>query len=175
MMSIGPDLENLYQRYQHELTCSLTQMLRCSETAAELVQESYLVLARSAELAPIDHPRGFLHRVAKNLAFDYLRHQKVERSHYEKFVPVQEPEAPSAEQNAAELQRRELIREVINELPPRCREVFVLHKLQGKSYREIARELDISESGVEKHMIRGLDYCRRRILERSSRQPGTEV
>uniref|UniRef100_UPI003571484F sigma factor-like helix-turn-helix DNA-binding protein n=1 Tax=Methylomonas koyamae TaxID=702114 RepID=UPI003571484F len=43
------------------------------------------------------------------------------------------------------------------------RDAFILHKLHGSSYRDIAKLLDISESAVEKHIIKGLAHCRRRL------------
>lgn len=54
--------------------------------------------------------------------------------------------------------------QVVEELPPRCRDVFILYKIHGMSYKEIATELGISQSGVEKHVTKGLSHCRRKLL-----------
>jgi RNA polymerase sigma-70 factor (ECF subfamily) len=56
-----------------------------------------------------------------------------------------------------------MLHQTIDELPQSCRDAFILHKLRGLSYREIAQLLDISESAVEKHIIKGLKHCRNRL------------
>jgi RNA polymerase sigma-70 factor (ECF subfamily) len=74
-----------------------------------------------------------------------------------------EIELPSLEQEAADQQKLAILRGVIDELPPRCRQVFALHNIHGMSYSEIAKDLGISESGVEKHIMKGLQHCRKRM------------
>jgi len=69
-------------------------------------------------------------------------------------VPCQ---APSPERELLGKQRLRIFLQVIEELPPRSREAFVLCRVYGYSYQEIAARLNISESGVEKLLLRALD------------------
>ena len=62
-------------------------------------------------------------------------------------------------------QRLAILRNAVDELPPRCREVFMLHKFKGLSHAEIASCLSISRNMVEKHSIRGLAHCRDRLRQ----------
>ena len=71
---------------------------------------------------------------------------------------------PSAEDVLAQRQRVRLLAEVIDELPPRQREVFLMHKFDGLSHAEIAEKLGISRSMVEKHVMRALAFCRDRVM-----------
>ncbi len=157
------DIEALYRHHRRELIDRVYRIVRCSETARDLTQESYLILSREAAVATVMHPRGFLHRVALNLAFDHLKRRKVEAAHRQRESSLPIPITASAETLAARTQCVERFQCVINELPFRCREAFVLHKLYGLSYREVAQRLGISESAVEKHIMRGLLHCRRRL------------
>jgi len=59
----------------------------------------------------------------------------------------------------------EYLSQAIAELPPKCRHVFLLHKVRGKSHREIAAHLGISQNMVEKHIIKGMAHCRQRLDE----------
>lgn len=67
----------------------------------------------------------------------------------------------------AALERRERLRllaHAIAELPPRRREVFLLHKIDGLSHSQVAERLGISRSKVEKHVMKALAHCRDRLL-----------
>ncbi len=157
------DIGSLYQNYRTELINHLLRIVKCPDTAQDLVQESYMILARTAAETQIEHPRGFLYRTAGNLALDHLRHHKVVLRHVEAEQHSEEAEQSSVESDFAKTQWRTLLHQAITELPPRCRDVFILHKIRGMSYREIGQMLDISESAVEKHIIKGLQHCRKRL------------
>ena len=157
------DISALYQLHCKELLHHLLRIVKCQETAQDLVQESYIVLTRTAADTGIDHPRGFLYRTASNLALDHLRHNKIVERHQQAAQLADEPEHASAESETADEQWRTLLYQTIDELPPQFRDSFILHKIRGMGYREIAQLLNISESAVEKHIIKGLMHCRNRL------------
>jgi len=161
------NIKILYQQYYKELLYHLISYVNCHDTAQDLVQESYLVLARTTN--KIEHPRGFLYRTASNLALDYLRHQKIIARHQEMGQPNNPVEQFSVENAIDNEQWRALLYQTIAELPSRSRDVLILNKLHGYSYREIARLLSISESAVEKHLVKGLIHCRRHLAKNDYR------
>lgn len=154
------DINSLYELHCKELLHHLQRFVKCPEAAQELVQESYLTLVRTSAVTDIDHPRGFLFRTASNLALDHLRHNKIIERHQETAQLAEVSVQAGAESEIAKQQWRAMLHKAIVELPPHCRDVFILHKLRGLSYREISQLLDISESAVEKHIIKGLQHCR---------------
>jgi len=162
-ISMSLDLTALYLAYRKELVNRLSRIVLCRETAQDIVQESFFALARTAAAEPVGQPRAFLHRTATNLAFDHLRHAKVVERHEESQAHEEEPLHPSTESEVSKAQWLEMLRQAVSELPPRCREAFVLHKLQGLSYREVAETLGISQSAVEKHVAKGLLHCRAKL------------
>ena len=131
-MSASLDIEALFHSHQGELIGRLTKIVHCTDIAGELVQESYLVLTKTAQSQTIQHPRGFLFRVATNLAFDYLKHNKVVVNHVEKHGQDYPQESPSTEHVVDQQQRLEMFRKMLDELPPRCRDVFILYKVHGQ-------------------------------------------
>lgn len=157
------DISNLYQLHGKELLHHLLRIVKCPDAAQDLLQESYVILTRTAAATSIDHPRGFLYRTASNLALDHLRHNKIIERHQQAVQHDEEPQQAAPESELADAQWRALLYQTIDELPPRCRDAFILHKIRGMSYREIAQLLDISESAVEKHIIKGLMHCRSRL------------
>jgi RNA polymerase sigma factor (sigma-70 family) len=66
---------------------------------------------------------------------------------------------PLPEDALAEEERRNALKRAIMTLPPKCRNVFIMARLQGKPHSEIARECGITVSAVEKHLSRALLTC----------------
>src|SRR3546814_5703694 len=76
-----------------------------------------------------------------------------------------EDDAPGPDRHVAA--RRELarVRRMIDDLPPRCREIFELRRVEGVSQREIAERLDLPEHTVEQQAIRGLKLILKAITK----------
>lgn len=60
-------------------------------------------------------------------------------------------------------ERVQLLYEAIKDLPPKCRQVFLLYKFEELPHAEIARRLGISKNMVEKHVMKAMAHCRRRV------------
>ncbi|MFO0777405.1 MAG: RNA polymerase sigma factor [Nitrospira sp.] len=152
-------IASLFQQYREELTRRLVGMVKSHETAADLVQDTYVRLLRLGDAQVVEQPRALLHRIAANLAIDHLRREKNSVQAFDDMdaataVPSQ---APSPERELLAKQRLRLCLQAIEQLPPRSREAFVLCRVYGYSYQEIAVRMGISESGVEKLLMRALD------------------
>lgn len=127
----------------------------------DLVQESYLRTWRALTTRPIRSGKAFVFSVARRLAIDRLRRERV-AALVLRDEPVELTGAgaesamgdPQAEQRQIELLGR-----AIAELPARCREVILLHKIDGMSQREVGDKLGISEKTVENHVANGVKRC----------------
>lgn len=156
------NVEAIYLNHQSELQFHLTRIVDCPEIAADLAQESFIIFFREAQKQTIDHPRGFLFRIAKNLAYDHIKHRKVTENYAQTKEQSLPPpsEFPSAEKLVSVDERLAAITRILDELPLRTREIFVLNRVYGMTYAETAKELGISDSAVEKHMTKALLHCR---------------
>jgi RNA polymerase sigma factor (sigma-70 family) len=154
------DIERLYREHQSALLRWLTRFVRCEHAAADLAQDSYLRIADAADETAIAHPRAFLFRTARNLALDHLRKLRVRSVAAQPLaVEIPSPEPP-ADVALLDRQRVRLFQQALETMPPRCREVFLLHRVHACTYGDIARRLGISESAVEKNIMRALSHCR---------------
>jgi RNA polymerase sigma-70 factor (ECF subfamily) len=129
----------------------------------DIVQESYAVLAALQTVDHIRNPRIYLFEVAKSIAYQALRRKQVVAfSALAEFDLLQIPDdVPSPEMIAAGRQELGRLAELIEELPPKCREAFVLRKVRGLSQREVAAAMAVSENTVEKHIGKALNaLCR---------------
>lgn len=124
----------------------------------DVVQESYAILAGLESVDHIRNPRTYVFEVAKSVVLQALR-----RSSVVTIDALAEAEAlqvpanePSPEMIAADRQELGRLATLIGTLPPRCCEAFTLRKVHGLSQREVAERLGLSESTVEKHIIKAL-------------------
>lgn len=164
----------MLERFYRELLNFLHRQVNDRDTAADLAQESYArVLAAQHAGQPVLDARALLYRTARNLLTD--QHRRAELRRHESLDTVGESEAQQApahwqpEEALAARQAVHAYAQVIEELPPRCREAFVLHIIEGLPQAEVARLMGISVSMVEKHVVRATLACRRceQALERS--------
>ncbi|MDP2097894.1 MAG: RNA polymerase sigma factor [Methylobacter sp.] len=157
--------EAIYLNHQSELQFHLTRIVDCPEIAADLAQESFIIFFREAQKQTIDHPRGFLFRIAKNLAYDHIKHRKVTENYAQTKEQSLPPpsEFPSAEKLVSINERLAAITQILDKLPLRTREIFILNRVYGMTYAEIAKERGISDSAVEKHMAKALLHCRKQF------------
>jgi RNA polymerase sigma-70 factor (ECF subfamily) len=66
---MGLDITAVYLAHRSELVNHLSRIVLCRETAQDIVQESYLVLANTSADCSVEQPRAFLYRIATNLAW----------------------------------------------------------------------------------------------------------
>ncbi|QEI09131.1 sigma-70 family RNA polymerase sigma factor [Pigmentiphaga aceris] len=155
-------------RYYRELLRFLQGMVKDRDTAADLAQESYarvLAVERSGE--KITEPRALLYRTARNLVIDGHRRTEVRGQNLADadaldavLDGLQAPVASEPDAAAMSSQAVNALLAAIGELPLRCREAFILHKFDGLSQAEVARQMGISVTMVERHIKLGMQACR---------------
>jgi RNA polymerase sigma-70 factor (ECF subfamily) len=138
-------------------------LLRDRAVAEEVVQDVMLELWRRREQLTVgDSPRAYLLRATRNRALNHLRHLRVEqRGAPYAAGPTEEP--AQAASTVVEDELGVALASAVADLPTRCREVFELSRVQGLSYGEIARTLDISPKTVENQMGKALRALRARL------------
>ncbi len=109
--------------------------------------------------------RAYLFTIARNLVIDAARRNKVVS-----FETIADLELLAGDHNAeAQLNAREALRQVqviIDSLPQQCRRVFILRRVHEKSMLEIAEEMSLSVSTVEKHLAKAIGIVMRAWAER---------
>ncbi|MEO0468588.1 MAG: sigma-70 family RNA polymerase sigma factor [Bacteroidota bacterium] len=124
------------------------------EAAEDYVQEAFIQLWKNCAKVPFQKAKSFLMKVAQNRFLDQVAHQKVKLRFVRKQVPKINLEHPQFQIEEKELLDR--LEEAINALSEKQRVVFLLHRIDGKSYKEIAGMLGISVKSVEKRIHRAL-------------------
>ncbi|WP_143307147.1 RNA polymerase sigma factor [Chitinophaga vietnamensis] len=151
----------LYHRYNAVLAGSVRKLLKSEEEAAEVLQEVFLKVWMIREtLTDIDNPGGWLYRLSANYCLSVLRKHAKERYRQEGILEedIKDQHDLSEGFDAKELQG--LVKEAIEQLPASRREVFLLSMQEGKSRKEIAGQLDISEHTVKNQLLSARKFIR---------------
>jgi RNA polymerase sigma factor (sigma-70 family) len=127
--------------------------------AEDLLHEAFVRYEQYRRSMPVGNPAAFLLQAAANLAIDQHRAQKhlPSESFEEACVTAADP-APAAHDVLAARERLERVRLGLNVLNSRTREIFLMHRLDGRRHREIAASLGISCSAVEKHIAKAASF-----------------
>lgn len=126
----------------------------------EILNTAYLRLERYQENRTVKDPVAFLVRTAQNLVVDEYRHQRITASylsdaqHYERDLD----DSPLQDEVYAARERLERVKKGLAQLSPRTRQIFLMYRLQDMKCREIAGELGLSESSVEKHIAKAMYF-----------------
>ncbi|WP_315808380.1 MULTISPECIES: RNA polymerase sigma factor [Pseudomonas] len=131
----------------------------CRATAADLVQDLFLRFWKRPQ-APVEELGSYLLRSARNLAIDHLRGEDSRGRTLSALLPDQDDAQPSPEQAVQASAELDLIEDALRQLPERTRHIFLLSRVHGRTYGEIATAMGLSQSAVEKHMMRALDACK---------------
>ena len=140
------------------LTRFLQRNWRNAAEISDLRQESY---ARVYEAARRERPlqvKPFLFQIARNLMIDRLRKQSVvslESMADFDWLNVSD-DRPSSESYVAARQELRLLQAALDDLPPRCRQVVVLRKIDGLSQKEVARQMGVTTETVENQVAKGM-------------------
>lgn len=152
-------VETLYRDHNRWLRGWLTKKLNCSDTAEDLTHDTFIRIIKSDSLPRIDQSRSFLIKVAKNLAIDLHRRKILERTYLETLATLPKPQYPSAEERAEIIETLCQIDEMLDQMPAKVREAFLLSRFECLTYSEIAKKMNISFSTVRNYLLKASIEC----------------
>lgn len=158
MYWLGLDLRWAYA----DLLPGIYRQTQCAHLAQDILHDAFLRFAFIRERQKIEQPHAYLRTVVRNVLNDKYNDMA-------RFVPIVSDEqedndlsrledqfSPSPEKLADLQQRLQALQQIIDCLPPRCREVFWLYRVDCLTQVEVAAKLNISLNMVEKHLLRAL-------------------
>lgn len=162
----------LFSIYFARLNDFAKNVVRDDVISQDIVQEVFVkVWESSAEIESINL-EAFLFRLVRNRCIDYIKHIKVVNnrmqevnisSKYEELYRIDfignEPYVLIEQELKAKIER------TIQGLPERCREVFIMSRMDGLKNKEIAEKLDINIKNVERHISRAMQSFRQNFSE----------
>ena len=161
------ELVDLYLEIRPKLERVIGHRVGSLAVAAELAQEMFFRIdAIQATFPTTEDAENYFIRAAMNAAVDYLKIEARRRT------LMQEAGVSDAVEYEPSTERRVLARDglrhieaALDELPEKCRTIFIMSRVQGLTHPQIAAELGVSQSLVEKYVVRALLHCRGRLGE----------
>jgi RNA polymerase sigma-70 factor (ECF subfamily) len=157
------EFEELFRLHYRFLCNVANKILHDRDASEDVVQDVFAKLwTKKTEIPFLQSGKNYLFRVTVNATLDYLEKNK-------KVVRLNDETAHISFTNETEetLDVKELemkISKTLEELPPKCKAVFILSRYEGMKYKEIAEHLDISVKTVENHMGKALAHMREKLI-----------
>lgn len=167
--------EKLMKKYYQLIYNLIFRMISRKEDVEDLTQEAFIKAFNS--LQNFDRQFAFstwLFKIATNNAIDYLRKKKLNTFSIDKEIESEESdfkfEIPDIENKPdrviMEDQRKKILDEAIESLPPKYKEVIILRHKLDKEYEEIAKELKLPLGTVKAHIFRGRELLNKFLKDK---------
>jgi RNA polymerase sigma-70 factor (ECF subfamily) len=166
----------LVRRYRNQITNYIYRITNDYDASVDLAQETFMRLYRAADRYQQSHAFStYIYRIATNLAISELRRRKRRRlvsltgffqgrEQGEEASEFDPPDArPLQDSTLIEGERRTAVARAIATLPDKYRAPLVLRDIDGRSYEEIARILEMSEGTVKSRINRARTFLRDKL------------
>ena len=172
MAEPSPEEKNFGSFYQTTLTPLrryLATVLGSTHEAQDIAHDAYMRTYAAMQEQTISQPKAFLFTIARRLALNFkTRRANRMRPEENSVLDREAADMPDARAIMIGRQERGALEAAIAGLPAGCREVLILRTMEELSHREIAEQLGLSRSTVEKHLARALRLLREAMAEKSS-------
>ncbi|MCG8307350.1 MAG: RNA polymerase sigma-70 factor [Cytophagales bacterium] len=149
----------IYQNYSKKVLSFSYSFSISLHDAEEIVQDTFLKLWQNR--SKLDLTRSFdslIFVMAKNLVLNKIKHYSLDQEHLKKyFIGVRKEYNLATEEKLDFDEVQSVINQIIEGLPEKRREIFILNRIKGLTYKQIAEHLNISQGTVEKQMKKALD------------------
>ena len=154
-------IAELFRAHNGALVSFLAARLHDAQDARDVAQEAYVRLLQLDRPGALSFLRGYLFRIAENLAIDRIRHRalRVRAAYTEGLLFDDLDERSSPERNLIAQEELSRISARLMELPANCRRAFIMHVLLDRPTRDIAAEMHVSDRMVRNYVTRGLLVC----------------
>jgi RNA polymerase sigma-70 factor (family 1) len=158
--------ETIFHAHNRTLYPFILSVVKNEADAKEIIQEVFLKLWLKREsLTTIDNPGGWLYTVAANTAYAYLRREARYATRLQTAAGFPGASLDDIHEQFDTKEMKAMIAEAVVKLPARRRQVFEMSRYEGRSRREIAEELGISENTVRNHLAEAVssiqDYIKK--------------
>jgi RNA polymerase sigma factor (sigma-70 family) len=163
----GVSIELLNERFRAPLLAFFRRRVNVADDAEDLLQETFVRLAKPGRLESVDNVEAYIFQIAANLVRERARRRAVRGS--DQQIEIDESFADEQVFSPARiLEGKDAIERImvaLKELPERVRTIFILQRFEGMTYQEVASKLDLSQSAIEKNMSRAIAHLARRMSD----------
>jgi RNA polymerase sigma-70 factor (family 1) len=156
--------EILFEKHHRKLYSFLFRLMKSKEDAEEIVQDTFIkIWERRAEFEEGYPFESFLFKIAKNSFLNATRKKINRRVVEDNLYTFSDILENSTEDYIIFKETREMIDLVINSLPPKRKEIFILSKIEGLSRKEIAEKMGVSIITVDGQLLKANRHLREKL------------
>ena len=158
--------EQLYDKYYYDLTGHLIRLLKSTDLAKEVVQDTFMaVWEHRHRLDPEKPIKAYLYKIATNNTFNIFKKASHDQKYRAYLYPIIEAGYEQIETEIFKKENEQILSDILQKMPNKQREVFILCKLQGKSYQEVSDQLDISLHTIHTHIKRSHQFLKENLTQ----------
>lgn len=160
-------LEELFARYAATLHRYFMHKTGNPDLSSDLVQETFLRVLEKGKLSEVRKLDSFVFIVASNLLKDYAKQSFVRKqdSVDDHFFDSLEDQSTAPDTRTLQLDKLERLQQLLEQLPAQQRDTFILIRLEGWSYPEVAFHFRISQSKVAKDLAAASLFVSERLQD----------
>jgi len=172
--SANLDVELLFTSHFKTLVNYLRKKNNSSEDAEDIAHNAFIRIHTAKEKDNISNPQAYLYRTASNILIDMKRRERIEHQYLRDSASMMTESdstnapthnQPGPDRIVSAQNDLRCVESAIESLPQNCRQAFLLHRVKGMSYEDIAINLGVSVSSVEKYILQALKHCRKAIKQ----------
>ncbi|HOY87543.1 MAG TPA: sigma-70 family RNA polymerase sigma factor [Methylotenera sp.] len=153
------NVHSMYLNNYQWLHGLLSKKLRCTQTAADLVQDTFINFLTRETQHPIQEPRAYLTTIAQHILANYYKRKSLEQAYIEAISSLPESVSISTEERMILLETLQQIDNMLDGLPEKVRRAFLLSQIEGLGYVEIARQLNVNVRTIKRYMAQAFEQC----------------
>lgn len=158
--------EQLFDKWYEPLCRYAYSILRDIDDAEDVVQKTFCKLWDQRETLNIQSSiNSYLYRIVHNDCLNTVHRQTSHKEHDLNYISTMNSSKDSVNEHLAGSELQTAINKALEALPPQCKRVFEMSRIEQLSYSEIATQLDISTNTVENHISKALKLLRIELKE----------
>ena len=170
--------KKLVEKYRRPLYYHIRKMVSDAEQIEDLVQETFVKAFDNLGSYNTNYAFStWLYRIATNHTIDYLRKKKLQTLSIDEPMKTKEGEmevqlpdpSASTDRGIIQKQRKKMVQQAIEDLPPKYRKVIRLRHMEEKSYQEISEVLDKPLGTVKAHIFRAREMLYKELKDKRER------
>lgn len=164
--------EKLYLKYSPAITSHLLYMLKSPEWTQEVLQETFMTVWEQRSKIDVEKCfKSYLYKIATNKTYKLFRAAAYDNAYRLQMLEAIEKGHQPIEAYIYAKENEQLVQSLLDKMPKRQREVFVLFKIEGYSYKEISQRIGISNSTINTHINRANRFIKSQLLSNSEYLP----
>ncbi len=148
--------ESLYLQYRQLVYTGVWKLMKCHDTSQEILQDVFVkVWQNRAKIDTSKSFRAYLYTISQSTVYDYFRRIASDQAKVNQFSKNYSAiKTNEIEEQIAFKEVQQHLDTILESMPERCRQVFVLCKIEGRSYDEVAKLLNISTATINNHIVK---------------------